>query len=80
MILKAFVEVDFNTFRTSSSINLRGHSLKLYKQNCKLDIGSKLTSFIKKVLDVWNKTRYLIDTVSGFKKHLDNYIFNRRLI
>ena len=37
-IIKGFEEVDSNTFFTiASSTNLRGHSLKLYKHNLRLD-------------------------------------------
>ena len=35
-IIKGFV--DLNNFKISSFTNLRGHSLKLYKQNFRLEI------------------------------------------
>ena len=74
--------MDSNTlFKIASSTNLRGHSLKLYKHNLRLD--TRKYFFSQRVIDMWNKLD--IDliacrTILAFKKHLDNYIFNSGLI
>ena len=81
-IINAFEEVDFNiSLKIASSTNLRGHSLKLYKHNLRLD--TRKYFFSQRVIDMWNK----LDTdviacrrVTIFKKYLENYIFNQGLI
>ena len=68
-------------FLVASSTNLRGHSLKLYKHNLRFD--TRKYFFSQKVIDMWNKLDtdlIACHTVSTFKKHLDNYIFNKGLI
>ena len=81
-IIKGFEEVDSNTFsKIASSTNLRGHSLKLYKHNLRLD--TRKYFFSQRVIDMWNKLDTDViacRTVSTFKKHLDNYLFNQGLI
>ena len=81
-IIKGFEEVDSNIFfNIASFINLRGHSLKLYKHNLRLD--TRKYFFSQRVIDIWNKLDIDViacRTVSTFKKYLDNYIFNQGLI
>ena len=81
-IIKGFEEVDSNIFfEVASSNNLRGHSLKLYKHNLRLDAMKYF--FSQRVIDMWNKLDNDVIgclTVSTFKKYLDNYIFNQGLI
>ena len=81
-IIKGFEEVDFNTFfKIASSTNLRGHSLELYKHYLRLDTMKYF--FSQRVIDMWNKLDNDViacRTVSTFKKHLDDYIFNQGLI
>ena len=76
-IIKGFEEVDFNTFfKIATSTNLRGHSLKLYKHNLRLDTSKYF--FSQRVIDMLNKLATDVTacrTVSTFKKYLDNYIF-----
>ena len=77
--IKGFEEVDSNIFfKIASSTNLRDHSLKLYKHNLRLDTRKYFFSIY-----MWNKLDTDVIaccTVSTFKKHLDNYIFNQGLI
>ena len=77
-VIKGFEEVDSNTlFKIVSSTNLKGHSLQLYKHNLRLH--TKKYFFSQRVIDMWNKLDTDViayRTVSTFKKHLDNYIFN----
>ena len=81
-IIKGFVvDVDFNTFFKISSTNLRCHSLKLYKQNFRLD--TRKYFFSQRVIDLSNRLDIELIAcriVSAFKKHFDNYIFNHGLI
>ena len=81
-IIKDFEDVDSNTFlKIASSTNLRGHSLKLYKHTLIFD--TRKYFFSQRVIDMWNKLDtdlIACRTVSNFKKHLDNYIFNQALI
>ena len=50
-ITKGFEEVDFNTFfKIASSTKLRGHSLKLYKHNLRLD--TRKYFFSQRVIDM----------------------------
>ena len=68
-------------FKIASSTNLRGYSLKLYKHNSRLD--TRKNFFSQRVIDMWNKLDIDLiacHTLSAFKKHLDNYIFNQGLI
>ena len=52
-IIKGFEDVDSNTFfKIASSTNLRGHSLKLYKHNLRLDTRKY---FFSQRVDMWNK-------------------------
>ena len=80
--MKGFEEVYSNTFfKIASSTNLRGHSLKLYKHNIRLD--TRKYFFSQRVIDMSNKLDadlIACRTVSTFKKHLNNYIFNQGLI
>ena len=65
--------------RLLSFTNLRGHSLKLYKQHLRLDTKKY---FFSQRVDMWNKRDtdlIACRTVSTFKKHLDDYIFNQGL-
>jgi len=62
-------------FRLSDSGRyLRGHSLKLYKRHCRLDIRKFFFSQI--VVNNWNSLQeYIVNasSVYSFKKRLDNY-------
>ena len=81
-IIKGFEEVDSNIFfKITSSTNLRGYSIKLYKHHLRLDTRKYFFSQI--IIDMWNKRDTDViacRTVSSFKKHLDNYIFNQGFI
>ena len=63
-------------FEIVSSINFRGHSLKLYKHNLRLD--TRKYFFSQRVIDI-DIDIIACRTVSDFKKDLDNYIFNQEL-
>ena len=52
-IMKGFEDISWNKlFRMSSSKQLRGHSLKLYKPSLRLDV--RKYSFSQRVINEWN--------------------------
>jgi hypothetical protein len=79
-IMKGFEDVSWNKFFTmSSSKQLRGHSLKLYKPSFRLDI--RKYSFSQRVINEWNLLPdELLEckTVNNFKKYLDLHLRNNR--
>ena len=79
-IMKGFEDVSWNKFfKMSSSKQLRGHSLKLYKPSFRLDI--RKYSFSQRVINEWNLLPdELLEckTVNNFKKHLDLHLRNNR--
>jgi len=60
---------------------IRGHSLKLVKPRCRLDV--RKYSFAHRVVDVWNsldENVIAIDSLNGFKNRLDNCLNGRGFI
>ena len=59
-------------FTFDRNTRTRGHTLKMYKNKCNLDIRKNF--FSNRVIDSWNKLpQYVIDSgsLNIFKKHLD---------
>ena len=79
-IMKGFEDISWNKFfKMSSSKQLRGHSLKLYKPSFRLDI--RKYSFSQRVINEWNllpDELLQCTTVNNFKKHLDLHLRNNR--
>ena len=67
-------------FKNAHFTNLWGHSLKQYNQNLRLH--TRKYFFSHRVTDVKKLDIDIIacHTVSAFKRHLDNYVFNQGLI
>ena len=62
-------------FATNKLSNLRGHSLKLFKQRFNTNIGK--FAFVNRIADEWNNLSEDIvscNTVTSFKKKLDHYL------
>ena len=81
-ILKGFEKVDpARFFKTNSSDRTRGHSLKLFKCQCRLDIGR--FAFSNRVVNMWNSLSEDVvacDTVTGFKIRIDRALNSRGFI
>ena len=74
-ILKGFDNVNYVDILVSSSSNLRGHSLKLFKARFVSDIGKY--SFGNRIVDEWNLLNEEIvscNTVEQFKNKLDRHL------
>ena len=60
---------------------MRGHSLKLFKENCNLDI--RKYCFAHRIIENWNSLDEEIiacNTVNTFKSKLDTFLTNRGFI
>jgi ribonuclease P/MRP protein subunit RPP40 len=80
-IFKGFDDLDPNMFFELSQANTRGHSLKLIKPRCRLDI--RKFSFAHRVVDIWNNLDEGIvacDSINGFKNRIDKYLNGRGFI
>ena len=74
-IFKGFDDLDPNIFFELSQAYTRGHSLKLLKPRCRLDI--KKLSFAHRVIDIWNSLDQSIiacDSINGFKNRIDKFL------
>jgi len=75
-IMKGFEDISWNNFfKMSSSKQLRGHSLKLYKPSFRLDIRKYF--FSQRVINEWNLLPDELmecTTVNNFKKKLDHHL------
>ena len=77
-IVKGFDKIDYSFFFKKSNTSLRGHSEKLYKEACKLNIRKNY--FSQRVVDIWNKLpQNIIDctSVNNFKNKIDYYILSK---
>jgi len=75
-ILSGKENVDSKTFfnLADSSRHTRGHSLKLYKRHCRLDVRKFF--FTQRVVNIWNSLpQHVVEapSVNSFKKRLDDY-------
>ncbi len=74
-IIKGFDNVPVNTLFELSSCSLRGHSLKLYKDSFKTNIGK--FSFANRVIQDWNNLPDDVvssNTINTFKNRFDRHI------
>ncbi|MGE5822000.1 MAG: RNA-directed DNA polymerase [Nitrososphaerota archaeon] len=77
-IFKGLDKLDPLKFFELSNAPTRGHSLKLVKPRCRLDV--RKFSFAQRVVDVWNSLNddmVACDSVNGFKKRLDKFLYGR---
>jgi len=59
----------------------RGHSLKLIKPRCHLDV--RKYSFAHRVIDIWNileENTIACDSINGFKVRIDKFLYGRGFI
>jgi hypothetical protein len=81
-ILRNYVDVNIaDFFAISETVQTRGHSLKLYKPSCKLNVRS--FSFSCRRIDCWNflpDNIVMATSVAIFKQQLNNIIFDKFLI
>lgn len=80
-ILKGFEHIEGSKFFRLSDTSLRGHSFKLYKPRCHLNI--RKFAFSCRVIDEWNMLdQHLIDSdsINTFKNNLDKHLFYRGFI
>ena len=79
--IKGFDDLDPNIFFEISQANTRGHSLKLLKPRCRLDI--RKFSFAHRVIDIWNSLDESIiacDSINDFKNRIDKFLHSRGFI
>ena len=77
-ILRNMEGTDSDLYFKLSSTGLRGHSLKLYKQEARLDVRKYF--FSHRVVDIWNALPEWVigsNNVENFKIKLDLYLHNR---
>jgi hypothetical protein len=80
-IFKGFDNLDPTMFFELSTAPTRGHSLKLIKPRCRLDI--RKFSFTHRVIDAWNSLDDNIvacDSINSFKNRLDKFMQGRGFI
>ena len=80
-IFKGFDDLDSSNFFDLSQAHTRGHSLKLIKPRCCLDIRQFL--FAHSVIDIWNSFNDSIiacDSINGFKNRMDKFLHGRGFI
>ena len=72
---------EFKNYFKLASNNLKGHSLKLCKPRCNLNVSKFV--FSNRVVDEWNLLEQFVidfDTTNTFKKNLDKYLASRGFI
>ena len=75
-IFKGFDDLNTSKFFDLSQAHTRGHSLKLMKPRCRLDI--RKFSFAYRVIDIWNIIE--CDSINGFKTRIDKFVHGRGFI
>ena len=73
-IFKGFDDLDPSKFFDLSRAHTRGHSLKLIKPRCRLDI--RKFSFAHRVIEIWNSLDDSIiacDSINGFKIKINKF-------
>jgi hypothetical protein len=74
-MMKGFDDIDYNEFFIVSINQLRGHSMKLFKDRFNTNLGKFV--FSNRVVDDWNALSEDIiscNTVNSFKAKLDRYL------
>ena len=77
-IFKGFENLDPSLFFELSTAPTRGHSLKLIKPRCRLDI--RKFSFSHRIIDIWNSLDNSIiacDSINSFKNRIDKFLYGR---
>ena len=72
---------DFFDRNDSEGVGLRGHSKKLWKRGCRLEVRKHF--FSCRVVSWWNELPEVIvssDSLRGFKRLLDGYLDSRGIV
>jgi hypothetical protein len=80
-MFKGFDNLDPSKFFELNNLPTRGHSLKLVKPRCRLDV--RKFSFAHRVVEVWNSLDELTvacDSTNSFKNRLDKFLYGRGFI
>jgi ribonuclease P/MRP protein subunit RPP40 len=80
-MFKGFENIDPYIFFRLNTAPTRGHSLKLIKPRCRLDI--RKYSFAHRIIDIWNSLDESIiacDSINGFKGRIDKFLYGRGFI
>ena len=75
-IFKGYENLDPCTFSELNTAPTRGHSLKLIKPRCRLDI--RKFSFSHKIVDIWNSLDNCIiacDSTNSFKTRIYKFLY-----
>jgi len=80
-MFKGFDNLDPLLFFELNTAPTRGHSLKLVKPRCRLDV--RKYSFAHRVIDIWNildDNTIACDSLNGFKNRIDKFLIGRGFI
>ena len=80
-ILNNIDKVQYEQILPLSQTTTRGHSMKLYKKNCRTNV--RKYSFSQRIVDEWNKIpKKVIDskTINTFKSQLNEFKSLRNLV
>ena len=80
-MFRGFDNLDPSLFFELNSAPTRGHSLKLVKPRCRLDV--RKFSFAHRVIDLWNSLDDNIiacDSLNSFKNRIDKFLIGRGFI
>ena len=80
-ILRKLEGTESSMYFEMSGTGLRGHSLKLYKEQARLDVRKYF--FSQRVVDTWNALPEIViecTNVNNFKNKLDRYLNDRGYI
>ena len=73
-ILKGYYDIEWSKLFTLNTSNTRGHSLKLFKKQCRTK--QRLNFFTQRVVNIWNLLPHHVvstPTIALFKQQLDCY-------
>ena len=80
-MFEGFDNLDPLLFFELNTAPTRGHSLKLVKPGCRLDV--RKYSFAHRVIDIWNildDNTIACDSLNGFKNRIDKFLIGRGFI
>jgi ribonuclease P/MRP protein subunit RPP40 len=80
-IMKGLEDVNKEKFFTTDKGCTRGHELKLYKPNCRLDC--RKYAFSHRIINMWNSlpsNTIACNTVYSFKRKIDAFLYSQGFI
>jgi len=80
-MFKGFENLDPCMFFSLNTAPTRGHSLKLIKPRCHVDV--RKYSFAHRVIDIWNSLEESIiacDSINGFMGRIYKFLYSRGFI